>query len=124
MAVLLLAEVTDGHLAMDATAKAVTAAAKLGDVTVLCAGARAADAATSANDKINVMVCGVRSRGNHLARSNVARPMVNVATGFGGIESQNPFGLRAAEFFRQHGIGTIRQWSTGGDTNRLAAVYT
>ena len=48
MAVLLLAEVTDGALAMDATAKAVTAAGKLGDVTVLCCGARAADAAKEA----------------------------------------------------------------------------
>jgi electron transfer flavoprotein alpha subunit len=48
MAVLLFAEVTDGALSRDATAKAVTAAAKLGDVTVLCAGARAADAAAEA----------------------------------------------------------------------------
>ena len=50
MAVLLLAEVTDGELAMDATAKAVTAAGALGDVTVLCTGltcsAAAAEAAT------------------------------------------------------------------------------
>ena len=35
MAVLLLAEVTDGELALDATAQAVTAASSLGDVTVL-----------------------------------------------------------------------------------------
>ena len=35
MAVLLLAEVTDGALAMDATAKAVSAAKSLGDVTVV-----------------------------------------------------------------------------------------
>jgi electron transfer flavoprotein alpha subunit len=48
MAVLLLAEVTDGALNRDATAKAVTAAGKLGGVTVLCAGARAADAAAEA----------------------------------------------------------------------------
>jgi electron transfer flavoprotein alpha subunit len=48
MAVLLLAEVTDGALAMDATAKAVTAAAQLGDVTVLCAGASAKAAADEA----------------------------------------------------------------------------
>src|SRR6056297_618294 len=48
MAVLLLAEVTDGQLNMDATAKAVTAAAKLGEVTVLCAGAQAADAGAEA----------------------------------------------------------------------------
>ena len=37
MAVLLLAEVNDGELSLDATAKAVTAAAQMGDVTVLCA---------------------------------------------------------------------------------------
>ncbi len=48
MAVLLLAEVTDGELAMDATAKAVTAAQALGDVTVLCTGASCADAAAQA----------------------------------------------------------------------------
>ena len=45
MAVLLLGEVTDGHLSVDATAKALTAAKNLGPVTVLCAGARASDAA-------------------------------------------------------------------------------
>jgi len=45
MAVLLLAEVSGGELSMDATAKAVTAAAQLGDVTVLCAGASAKAAA-------------------------------------------------------------------------------
>ncbi|WP_390912235.1 FAD-binding protein [Pseudosulfitobacter sp. SM2401] len=48
MAVLLLAEVNDGELAMDATAKAVTAAGSLGDVTVLCTGATCAAAATEA----------------------------------------------------------------------------
>ncbi|WP_071797783.1 electron transfer flavoprotein subunit alpha/FixB family protein [Natronohydrobacter thiooxidans] len=48
MAVLLLAEVTDGVLNVDATSKAVTAAKQLGDVTVLCAGAKAADAAAQA----------------------------------------------------------------------------
>ncbi|WP_209424286.1 electron transfer flavoprotein subunit alpha/FixB family protein [Pararhodobacter sp. SW119] len=48
MAVLLLGEVTDGHLNRDATAKSVTAAKQLGDVTVLCAGARAKEAAAEA----------------------------------------------------------------------------
>ncbi len=48
MAVLLLAEVTDGALAMDATAKAVTAVQPLGDVTVLCAGEAAAEAGRAA----------------------------------------------------------------------------
>ncbi|MEX0370352.1 MAG: electron transfer flavoprotein subunit alpha/FixB family protein, partial [Tateyamaria sp.] len=48
MAVLLLAEINDGELAMDATAKAVTAAKALGDVTVLATGATCADAAATA----------------------------------------------------------------------------
>ncbi len=48
MAVLLLGEVNDGALALDATAKAVTAAKALGDVTVLCAGGSAAAAGDEA----------------------------------------------------------------------------
>ena len=48
MAVLLIGEVTDGALALDATGKAVTAAKQLGDVTVLCTGASAKAAAEEA----------------------------------------------------------------------------
>ena len=48
MAVLLLGEVTNGVLNRDATAKAVAAVAPLGEVTVLCAGAQARDAANEA----------------------------------------------------------------------------
>ncbi len=48
MAVLLLAEINDGALAMDATAKAVSGAKALGDVTVLAVGAKAKDAAAEA----------------------------------------------------------------------------
>ena len=48
MAVLLLAEINDGELAMDATAKAVTASIALGDVVVLAAGATCAAAAAEA----------------------------------------------------------------------------
>jgi electron transfer flavoprotein alpha subunit len=48
MAVLLLGEVTNGVLNRDATAKAVAAVASLGEVTVLCAGAHAKDAAAEA----------------------------------------------------------------------------
>jgi electron transfer flavoprotein alpha subunit len=48
MAVLCLAEINDGALAIDATAKAVTAAAQLGDVTVLCVGADCSAAAQDA----------------------------------------------------------------------------
>ena len=48
MAVLLLGEVTNGVLNLDATAKSVNAGKGLGDVTVLCAGAQARDAASEA----------------------------------------------------------------------------
>lgn len=48
MAVLLIGEVTDGTLALDATAKTVTAAKQLGEVTVLCTGASAKAAADEA----------------------------------------------------------------------------
>ena len=48
MAVLLIAEITDGELSMDATAKAVTAAKQLGDVTILAAGSSAAAAGEAA----------------------------------------------------------------------------
>ncbi|MEM7472391.1 MAG: FAD-binding protein [Pseudomonadota bacterium] len=48
MAVLLLGEVNDGELAVDATASAVTAAASLGDIHVLCIGATCSDAAAEA----------------------------------------------------------------------------
>ncbi|WP_293573398.1 FAD-binding protein [Phaeobacter sp.] len=75
MAVLLLAEVTDGALALDATAKAVTAATKLGDVTVLAAGASAADAGAEAA-KIagvsKVLVAEDASLGHRLAEPTAA----------------------------------------------------
>ena len=48
MAVLLLAEINDGELSMDATAKGVAAGKQLGDVTVLAVGATCADAAAEA----------------------------------------------------------------------------
>ena len=48
MAVLLLAEINDGELAMDATAKAVTAATALGDVHVLATGATCSGSAAEA----------------------------------------------------------------------------
>ena len=75
MAVLLLAEVTDGKLSIDATAKAVTAAASLGDVTVLCCGASAADAGTSAatiDGVARVLVAEDASLGHRLAEPTAA----------------------------------------------------
>jgi electron transfer flavoprotein alpha subunit len=48
MAVLLIAELSNSELAEDATAKALTAAKKMGDVTILCAGENTENAAKSA----------------------------------------------------------------------------
>lgn len=48
MAVLLIAELSGDELAVDATAKALTAAKVMGDVTVLCASASSAGAAAEA----------------------------------------------------------------------------
>ena len=81
MAVLLLAEVTDGELALDATAKAVTAAAKLGDVTALCCGGSAAaagEAAAKISGVSKVLVAEDASLGHRLAESTAAL-MVSLA---------------------------------------------
>jgi electron transfer flavoprotein alpha subunit len=75
MAVLLLGEVNDGALALDATAKAVTAAKALGDVTVLCAGAHAADAGAEAakiDGVAKVLVAEDASLGHRLAEATAA----------------------------------------------------
>jgi electron transfer flavoprotein alpha subunit len=75
MAVLLLAEVTDGELAMDATAKAMTAAKMMGDVTVLCAGASAAaagEAAATLEGASKVLVAEDPSLGHRLAEPTAA----------------------------------------------------
>jgi len=75
MSVLLLAEVTDGELAMDATAKAVAACKPLGDITVLCAGGSAAaagDAAAKIDGVTKVLVAEDGSLGHRLAESTAA----------------------------------------------------
>ena len=75
MAVLLLAEVTDGALNIDATSKSVTAAKQLGDVTVLCAGAKASEAAEQAAkiDGVAKVLCAEdASLGHRLAEPTAA----------------------------------------------------
>lgn len=87
MAVLLLAEVSDGTLARDATAKAVSAAVKLGDVTVLCAGASAAsagDAAANIDGVAKVLVAEDASLGHRLAEPTAAL-IVSLANGYDHI---------------------------------------
>ncbi len=84
MAVLLLAEVTDGALNMDATSKAVTAAKQLGDVTVLCAGASAADAAAEAAkiDGVAKVLCAEDGALGHRLAEPTAALMVSLAADY------------------------------------------
>ena len=75
MAVLLLAEVTNGELNRDATAKAVNAVKGLGDVTVLAAGASAkaaADAAATIDGVAKVLVAEDALYGHRLAEPTAA----------------------------------------------------
>ncbi|WP_375689249.1 electron transfer flavoprotein subunit alpha/FixB family protein [Pseudooceanicola sp. LIPI14-2-Ac024] len=87
MAVLLLAEVTDGALAMDATAKAVSAAKALGDVTVLCAGASAADAAKEAAtiDGVSKVLCAEDALYGHRLAEPTSALIVSLAGDYSHI---------------------------------------
>ncbi|NNV39606.1 electron transfer flavoprotein subunit alpha/FixB family protein [Roseobacter sp. HKCCD8831] len=87
MAVLVLAEVTDGALAMDATAKAVTAAAALGDVTLLCVGASAKAAADEAATIAGVskVLCAEDALYGHRLAEPVADLMVSLAGDYSHI---------------------------------------
>ncbi|MCG7572407.1 FAD-binding protein [Phaeobacter sp. CNT1-3] len=87
MAVLLIAEVANGALAVDATAKALTAAKALGDVTVLCAGASCGGAAEEAAklDGVSKVLCADDAAyGNGLAEP-VADLVVSLAGDFSHI---------------------------------------
>ena len=75
MGVLLLAEVTDGELNVDATSKTVTAARAMGDVTALCAGASAAaagEAAAKIDGVSKVLVAEDPSLGHRMAETTAA----------------------------------------------------
>ena len=81
MAVLLLAEVNGAELAVDATAKAVSAAKSLGDVTVLCASSGcggAAEAAAKLDGVAKVLCADDAAYGNGLAEP-VADLIVSLA---------------------------------------------
>jgi electron transfer flavoprotein alpha subunit len=87
MAVLLLAEVTDGALNLDATSKAVTAARGLGDVTVLCAGASAAGAAADAAkiDGVAKVLCAEDASLGHRLAEPTAALIASIAGGYSHI---------------------------------------
>ncbi|MFV2054019.1 electron transfer flavoprotein subunit alpha/FixB family protein [Aliiroseovarius sp. YM-037] len=81
MAVLLLAEVTDGELSVDATAKTVAAAQALGDVTVLCSGATCSSAAEAAAkiDGVKNVLCAEHDLYGHRLAEPVAALVVSLA---------------------------------------------
>lgn len=75
MAVLLIGEVTNGALNVDATSKTLTAAKQLGEVTILCAGASAAaagDTASKLDGVAKVLVAEDASLGHRLAEPTAA----------------------------------------------------
>ena len=82
MAVLLLAEVSGGALAVDATAKALTAAKAMGDVTVLCASTGCADAAESAAklNGVSKVLCADDAAYGH----DLAEPLADLIVGMAG----------------------------------------
>ncbi|KIC40000.1 electron transfer flavoprotein subunit beta [Ruegeria sp. ANG-R] len=84
MAVLLLAEVNNGELSVDATAKTVAAVKSLGDITVLAAGGSAAaagEAAAKIDGVSKVLVAEDASLGHRLAESTAAL-IVGLADGY------------------------------------------
>ena len=87
MAVLLLGEVTSGVLNRDATAKAVNAVASLGDVTVLCAGASARDAAAEAATIAGVarVLVAEDARYGHRLAEPTAALLANLASDYDHI---------------------------------------
>lgn len=84
MTVLLIAEMTGDDLNLDTTAKAVSAATKLGDVTVLCASSNSAAAAATAaklDGVSKVLACSNEAYGHGLAEP-LADLVVGLASSF------------------------------------------
>ncbi|MQQ10724.1 electron transfer flavoprotein subunit alpha/FixB family protein [Epibacterium sp. SM1979] len=84
MAVLLLAEVNNGELSVDATSKTVAAVKSLGDITVLAAGGSAVaagEAAARIDGVSKVLVAEDASLGHRLAESTAAL-IVGLADGY------------------------------------------
>lgn len=87
MAVLLIAEVQGGELSVDSTAKALTAATQLGDVTVLCAGAGCSGAADAAAKLAGVskVLCAEDDAYGHDLAEPVADLIVSLAGDYSHI---------------------------------------
>ncbi|MCF6316259.1 MAG: FAD-binding protein [Marinosulfonomonas sp.] len=87
MAVLLLAEVVNGELSVDATSKALTAAKMMGDVTILCAGAGCSGAAQAAAklDGVTKVLCADDAAYGHDLAEPVADLIVSLADDYDHI---------------------------------------
>jgi electron transfer flavoprotein alpha subunit len=92
MAVLLIAEVVNGELSVDATAKALTAAKSLGDVTVLCAGSGCQGAAAEAAklDGVSKVLCVSDDAYGHDLAEPMADMIVSLAGDYSHIVAPSP----------------------------------
>ena len=82
MAVLLIAEVSGSELSVDATAKALTAAKQMGEVTVLCASAGCGGAAEEAAklDGVSKVLCADDAAYGH----DLAEPLADLIVSLAG----------------------------------------
>ena len=87
MAVLLIAEVNGGELAVDSTSKALTAAKQIGEVTVLCVGAGCSSAAEAAAklDGVSKVLCAQNDAYGHDLAEPVAALIVSLAGDYSHI---------------------------------------
>jgi len=87
MAVLLLAEVVNGELSVDATSKTLTAAKMMGDVTILCASAGCSGAAQAAAklDGVTKVLCADDAAYGHDLAEPVADLIVSLADDYDHI---------------------------------------
>jgi len=87
MAVLLIAEVSNGELSVDSTAKALTAAKQMGDVTILVAGSGCAGAAEAAAklDGVTKVLCAEDDAYGHDLAEPVADLIVSLAGDYSHI---------------------------------------
>ena len=87
MSILLIAEIIGDELSLDQTAKAVSAAKSLGDITILCAGnscAKAAEEASKLQGVSKVICADADIYGNALAEP-MADLIVSIAQGYSHI---------------------------------------
>ena len=84
MAVLLIAEVNGGTLSVDSTAKALTAAKQIGEVTVLCVGSGCTDAAQAAAklEGVSKVLCAQSDAYGHDLAEPIADLIVSLSSNY------------------------------------------